>query len=103
MAQQLPQQQTSILPLSLLQTAWKAILDPLLANPSNNRSILKNVSLINGTTVINHGLGKKLTGWNIVRKRAQANIYDAQDGSIMPNLTLTLVSDATCVVDIEVF
>ena len=99
----LPLQQTKDLPLSLLQTAWKAILDPIVSSPSNNVNLIKNVSLINGVTTINHKLGQKLTGYRIVRQRAAASIYDNQDNNTLPDKTLILVSNAAVVVDIEVF
>lgn len=100
---QLPYFQSEIKELSLLQTKWKSILDPLLATSSVQSSILPNVILSNGTTVINHKLGRKLVGWKIVRQRAAASIYDTQDSNQTPQLTLVLVSNAVVVVDIEVF
>lgn len=87
----------------LAQDQWAQQLNPLLANPLNNGSILKNVSLINGTTVVNHMLGRPLQGWKIIRQRAAASIYDVQDSNQMPESTLLLVSDAAVVVNLEVF
>jgi len=87
-----------------MQSRWKSILDPLLGNPSVQSNILENVSLLStGTTVINHGLGRKLIGWRIIRKRGNANIYDTQDSNQTPQLTLQLVSSAAISVDLEVF
>lgn len=99
----LPTFNTTDKPFSLMQSNWASQLNPILANPTNNSSILKNIQLIVGTNTINHLLGKNLTGWNIVRKRGPAEIYDNQDTNQMPNLTLTLISDASVSVDIEVF
>lgn len=82
---------------------WGSILDPIVANPVNNSLLLKNVPLIIGTNVINHRLGRNLQGWNIVRKRAAASIYDNQDSNQMSNLTLVLVSDTIVSIDLEVF
>lgn len=87
----------------IAQDRWAAQLEPMLANPSNNSLILKKVALINGTTTINHLLGRKLQGWKIVRQRAAASIYDVQDSNQTPELTLKLVSNAAVTVDIEVF
>jgi hypothetical protein len=56
---QLPLQNT----LSLLQTKWKSIIDPVLANPTTNMSILKNVVLASGNNQIPHLLGKMQQGW----------------------------------------
>lgn len=87
---------------SLLQSKWKSILDPLLSNPSNQASILPSVSLINGTTVINHLLGRKLIGWKVIGITAAATIYDKQATNQTPDKTLVLVSNAACVVNLEV-
>ena len=87
----------------LMQNNWSRQLNPLLANPANQSLILKEVSLLSGSNVINHRLGQKLQGWKIVRQRAAASIYDNQDANQSPQLTLVLVSDNPVLVDIEVF
>lgn len=86
----------------LMQNRWKAILDPVIANPSNQSAILKEVSLKSGSNTINHLLGHTLRGWKIIRQRAAAAIYDTQDTNQRPELTLLLTSDNPVVVDIEV-
>lgn len=91
------------LTLEMMQTKWASILDPLLGRQSLNLVILENVSLSTGANVVNHTLGRKLTGWRIVRIRALATIYDTQDSNSMPELTLLLTSSASVVVDLEVF
>lgn len=91
------------LTLPMLETKWASILNPLLGNPSNNASILKNVNLIAGTNTVNTLLGQKLQGWRIVRQRGPASIYDNQDINQSPQLTLLLVSDNPVVIDLEVF
>lgn len=87
----------------LLQTNWASQINPLLGNPVANGIILKNVALINGTTVVNHLLGRRLQGWVVTRQRAAASIYDLQDQNQMQNLTLVLSSSASVVVDIYVY
>lgn len=87
----------------LLQSKWASILNPLIATPANNSSILSAVKLTTGSNTINHKLGKNLTGWSVIRQRSAASIYDNQDSNQMPNLTLVLVSDADVSVDLEVF
>lgn len=89
--------------LSLLQTSWASKLNPILANPVSNGLLLKNVSLVNGTNAVNHKLGRKLQGWIVTRKRANAELHDEQDSNQNPSLTLTLVSDADVIVDLYVF
>ena len=99
----LPYFQSQMPEFSMMQTKWKSILDVLLSNPSLQNLILQNISLINGSNVINHRLGRKLLGWRIIRLRASANIYDTQDSNSTPALTLQLTSDADVSVDLEVF
>ncbi len=91
------------LPLDLMQTQWAQQLDPVIANPVLQNNILSKVSLVAGTNVINHKLGRKLQGWQLSRIRASATIYDNQDSNQMPELTLILVSSADVVVDLVVF
>ena len=99
----LPIMQSKIADLMLLQNRWSAILNTLLRRPQNSSNILTNVSLVTGSNTINHGLGQNLTGWKIIRQRAAASIYDAQDANQMPSLTLVLVSSAPVSIDLEVF
>jgi len=90
------------LPWELAQTQWPQQLDPLLGNPLNSASILKNQSLGTGSNTLNHLLGAPLQGWYIIRQRADASIYDLQDTNPTPQLTLVLHSSAPVVVDIAV-
>lgn len=96
----LPLFQTSIKELSLLETQWKSQLDPVLANPMTDMSILKDVALINGTTVVNHLLGRKQQGWVITDINGAATIHRSQPFN---DKTLTLVSNAAVIVSLGVF
>ena len=89
--------------MQLMQNQWASQLNPILKNPTNNKSVLKNVQLLTGSNTINHKLGQKLQGWSIVRQRSLASIYDNQDSNQQQNLTLVLISSADVVCDIEVF
>lgn len=100
---QLPIFRTDDKDLVMLQTNWTRTLNPVIANPLNQGSILKDVSLKTGSNVINHLLGQKLQGWSLVRQRAAASIYDNQDSNQSPQLTLVLVSSADVSVDLMVF
>lgn len=91
------------LTLALMQTKWASILNPLLGNPSLQSLVLTSIPLASGSNAINHGLGRKLQGWKIVRQRASATIYDTQDSNAQPTLTLLLTASAPVVVDLEVF
>lgn len=91
------------LDLKMMQTRWRGILNPLLQRPTNNISILKNVSLKIGSNTINTLLGAPLQGWFIVRQRGAASIYDTQDSNQSPDLTLNLTSSADVSVDVAIF
>lgn len=84
-------------------TKWATQLDPIISNSTINNIVLKQVSLVAGTNVINHKLGRALQGWETSRVRGPATIYDQQDSNQTPNLTLVLVSDAAVVIDLVVF
>ncbi len=94
------------LPLGLEQaqrdTQWKSQLDPVLSNPLNSVQILKNVALINGTTILNHKLGATMKGWFIVDQDAAASVYKPNTAPFN-SLTLTLVSSAAVNVNLAVF
>lgn len=87
----------------LAQTRWATQLDPIISNPTINNLILKNISLVTGTNVINHKLGRNLMGWKPTRVRGPASLYDNQDFNQTPQLTLILVSSADVTIDLEVF
>jgi len=97
----------SVLPRKLswdmAQDRWATIIEPVVAQPFNQGLILKNVSLVAGANVVNHKLGRNLTGWNPTRIRASATIFDTQDSNQTPQLTLNLVASANVVVDLLVF
>ena len=89
--------------LSLMQTSWAAQLNPLLDSPLNNVSILQALVLASGDNVINHKLGKRLTGWFVVGQNASATFYDKQASNSTPQLTLTLNSSAAVTINLAVF
>ena len=89
--------------LVLMQTKWASILNVLINNPSLNSNIINNVSLVSGKNVINHLLGRNLVGYRIIGKNAVADIYDEQASNQSPNLTLVLRSNASCMINLEVF
>lgn len=99
----LPSYNTTDTTLSLMQSGWASLLNPLLSNPVNNGILLKSLVIKSGSNVINHKLGRKLQGWIIVRKRASADIYDTQDSNTTPTLTLSLQSSADVIIDLYVF
>lgn len=88
---------------NLLQTNWSAILDPIVDRQQNRSNLLLAVPLIIGTNIINHKLGRKLVGWNIIGQDAAAAIYDAQATNQSQELTLVLISNAVVNLKLEVF
>jgi len=84
----------------LMETKWKSIIDPFLSNPTNNISILNDVVLINGVTVIDHKLGRNMQGWFLVDINAAATIYRSAP---LNDKTLTLTSNAVATVSLGVF
>lgn len=99
----LPILNTSDKDLTTVQNTWSQRINPLIRNPSLQSLILPQVALTRGTNTINHRLGRKLTGWRIVRLRGDSFIYDKQDENQMPELTLILETTAAVTVDIECF
>ena len=95
----LPQQ----LNLDMMQNRWAAILNPIIDSPLVNGQLLTEVPLVSGSNTINHRLGRRLRGWIIVGIDGAAQIYDTQASNQMPQLTLTLTSDADVTVALWVF
>lgn len=100
---QLPYSQTKDGDLNQIQNKWKAVLDPLLSIPITQGSLLTGVKLSNGTTIINHKLGRKLVGWFVVGINGAATIFDNQANNQMSDLTLSLTSNAAVAVNLWVF
>jgi hypothetical protein len=86
-----------------MQTKWASQLNPVLRNALINGQLLPDVSLINGITVVNHLLGRKLQGWLIVGINGAATVYDSQATNQTPQLTLVLNSNAAVSCNLWVF
>ena len=95
--------QTTDRVVNQLQDNIANALSPILKNPQVDGYILSKVTLVSGSNSINHGLDRELQGWFIVRQRASASIYDAEDSNTTPQKTIMLTSSAGVVVDIYVF
>ncbi len=93
---------TMIKELSLMQTRWASLLNPVLANPITSAHYLKSVPLVTGSNSINHMQGQALNGYLITGMHgAFAEIYDMP--SPTPKLTLVLHASAPTSVDIAVY
>lgn len=86
--------------LSMLQTKWASILNPVLGNPINSANLLAGVHLASGVTVVNHGLDRLPQGWFVVDINGAATIY--RSAAFSP-ITLTLTSSAAVTVSLAVF
>lgn len=91
------------LDLPKMQTTWAQQLDPVISNLLVQGQMLTGIALINGTTIVNHKLGRKLTGWFIVGINGAATVYDNQAANQMQDLTLSLTSNAAATVNLWVF
>lgn len=66
--------------------------------------LLENVQLLTGApNLIEHKLGRKPLGFLVVRKRAQADVWDNQDANVFKDRSIDLRSSANVTVDIYVF
>lgn len=99
----LPSFNTNIQELSLMQSKWADLIDPVINLPTNKGIILKDISLVSGRNSVDHRLSRKLQGWYLIRKRSNAAVWDDQDNNKIPSLTLILMSDSAVNVDIFVF
>lgn len=88
------------LPLELMQTRWASELNPLLRNKLIQGVLIPNVSLKVGDTAINHLLQRQQIGYIITDINGPAIVYRSEPFN---TLTLTLTSDAACVVSVWCF
>lgn len=86
--------------IELLQTKWKAILDPVLKNPLTNMTILQNVVLYTGNNQVPHRLGKLQQGWLLIDVQGPATIYRYQG---FTDSYLYLNSSANVTISLGVF
>ena len=100
MVMKLPLQNTTNYDLTILQTKWKALIDPVLANPMTNLSILRGVHLVAGDNQISHLLQAKQQGWVILDIDAPATIYRNQPFN---DIYLFLNASAPVVITLGVF
>lgn len=86
-----------------LQDHVQNSLTPLVRNPLLSGLLLKNLQLNAGTNFVNHGLGRNLQGWVLVRKRANVDVWDDQDNNVNISTTLKLETSGAITVDLYVF
>lgn len=86
--------------LMLMQTKWKSILDPVIAGQLTAGNFIQNVSIVPGTNVINHLLGRQQQGWFLTDQTAVPYIYRSQPFN---STTLTLSSSTSLTISLWVF
>ncbi len=90
--------------VSTIQNNVDAVFRQILAQQILNGNIIKDVPLITGqNNLVNTGLAGKLTGWIVIRNRANSVVWDAQDTNLDPTKTLVLLCSANTTVDLLVF
>jgi hypothetical protein len=90
-----------VMPSDPILSRWKAIIDAVLGLPLNNGpSLLQNIAIIDGVTVINHGLGRNPQGWFLVDSTAAVTPYRSAPFN---SLTLSLTSGAAATISLIVF
>lgn len=82
------------------QTTWATQLDPVIQNQLVNGILISNINLINGVTVVNHKLGRKMQGWMIADINSAATVYRSQP---LNDKTLTLTSNASAIANVWCF
>lgn len=86
---------SSSLEWSIANDTWAQSLNPLIANPVNSTRILKNITLVAGANIINHGLGHLMNGWFLVDLQGPVVPYRSAPLNAL-TLTLTVGSQVTC-------
>jgi hypothetical protein len=89
------------LPWELANPKWAASLNPLLANPLVNGNLIQNIRVGSGNNVINHGLGRNIQGFMVIRNSANVTFYDAE--SSQPSLTFVLIASGSATISLYVF
>lgn len=91
--------QTQSRELNQVQSNLATALQPVFTSPFFEGQFANDISLISGTTVVQHGLGRQLTGWFVTDIDGAATIYSTGK----TDSTLTLVSSAAVTVNLFVF
>lgn len=88
------------LPWEQANPKWASQLNPIIANPLTNMTILESVPVKTGVNVINHLLQKIQQGWIILDINAPVTLYRS---AAFNDLTLSLTSSGPAVINLGVF
>ncbi len=87
-----------------LQQNVENAIEPIIRKEIIDGVLLTKVCLDPGiSNEVKHGLGRAPLGWMIVRKRADARIWDVQDFNNNPSKTLSITCSHAVTVDIWIF
>lgn len=90
--------------LQRLQNNVETFSAPIVNSQIIDGVLIENVELATGSTnIIDHKLGRKPLGYFVVKKNANANIWDSQSTNDRPSLTLELLTSATVTVNLWIF
>lgn len=103
--------------LNQIQENIAQSLNPLASKPSNDATILTNLSLtafiptspsVLNKNIVNHTLGRKLLGYNVMllgngTTNQNVTIWSDQVNNKSPQLTLWLYCSADCLINLEVY
>lgn len=95
---------TNVPDLNRVQDNVSNAFKPLFKNPLLYGVFVKDVSLdSSGTTQVNHGLNKNVSGYLVTRMSASSNVWDSQETNNLKTKTLALNCSADVVVDLYIF
>lgn len=90
--------------LSAVQDNIVRSLSSLLVKEILDGQILKNISLASGSiNKVSHLLSRPVTGYIVIKKNANATIWDSESSNAQKDLFLTLNTSANCTVSLWVF
>jgi hypothetical protein len=65
--------------------------------------LLEGISLVSGVNTISHKLGRKLSGWFVVRISAAITLFDSQATNLIQDKTLILTASGPATASLVVF
>lgn len=90
--------------LTQLQDNISAALQPLVKNPLLDGLLIDDITLTSGsTTVVNHGLGRKVRGYIVVKSNANVTVYIVEANQVAPEAQLVLSTTVTATISLYVF
>jgi hypothetical protein len=92
--------QTNDKSLSLMQSAWRAILNPIIAIPMLSGLQLSDIKLVSGVNVINTLLSRMQQGWFVTDIDAAITLFRSAPFN---STTLTLTASAPATVSLWVY